>query len=138
MTVFDEVDYIIPQQVNAAVEQDQTSINVIYADTDVFVLFCGMYMKKNWVGAEVYMENFNPGKTVISIRQTAERNRGHFPSLIPLHALTGCDTAPKLYGIGKAKALAALKKHTLKYVEDSSTDFEDVEMEGRSFIAQVF
>ena len=95
-------------------------------------------MKKNWVGAEVYMENFNPGKTVISIRQTAERNRGHFPSLIPLHALTGCDTAPKLYGIGKAKALAALKKHTLKYVEDSSADIEDVEMEGRSFIAQVF
>ena len=39
MTVFDEVDYIIPQQVNAAVEQDQTSINVIYADTDVFVPF---------------------------------------------------------------------------------------------------
>ena len=90
MTVFDEVDYIIPQRVNAAVEQDQTSIKVISADTDVFVLFCEIYMKKNWFGAEIYMENFNPDKTVISIRQTAERNRGHFPSLIPLHALTGC------------------------------------------------
>ena len=101
MTVFDEADYIIPQQVNAAIEQGQTTVKVIYADTDVFALLCGMYMKKNWVGVEIYMENFNPDKTVISIRQTVEQDRDLVPSLIPLHALTGCDTVPKLYGIGR-------------------------------------
>ena len=51
---------------------NQTAIKVISADTDVFRLLCGMYMRKNWVGAEIYMENFNPDKTVISIRQTVE------------------------------------------------------------------
>ena len=93
-------------------------------------------MRKNWVGAEIYMENFNPDKTVISIRQTVEQNRDLVPSLIHLHTLTSCDTVPKLYRIGKAKALAVLKKYPLKYVGDSSADIEDVKMEGRLFIAQ--
>ena len=95
-------------------------------------------MKKNWVGAEIYMDSFNPDKTGISIRQTVERNRDLVPSLIPLHALTDCDTFPKLYGIGKAKALAVLKKHPLKYVGNSSADIENVKMEGRPFIAQCY
>ena len=43
-----------------------------------------------------------------------------------------------LYGIGKAKALAVLKKHPLKYVGDASADIEDVKVEGRSFIAQCY
>ena len=72
MTMFDEADYIIPQQVNTVIEQDQTAVKVISADTDVFVLLCGMYMKKNWAAAEVYMEDFNPDKTLISIRRTVE------------------------------------------------------------------
>ena len=59
MTMFDEADYIIPQQVNTAIEQGQTAVKVISADTDVFVLLRGMYVKKNWAAAEVYMEDFN-------------------------------------------------------------------------------
>ena len=110
-TVFDEADYIIPQQVNSAIEQGNKVIKVICADTDGFVLLCGMHIKKNWAETEVYMENFNPDKTLIIIRRTVEKNKEFAPSLIPLHALTGCDTVPMLYGIGKAKALAVLKKH---------------------------
>ena len=97
-----------------------------------------MYVKKNWAAAEVYMEDFNPDKTLISIRRTVERNRDLVPSLIPLHALTGCDTVPMLYGIGKAKALAVLKKHPLNYVGDASAGIEDVKVEGTSFIAQCY
>ena len=66
MTVFDEADYIIPQQVNVAVEHGQTAISFCWCN--VFVLLCGMCMKKNWVGAEIYMDSFNPDKTGISIR----------------------------------------------------------------------
>ena len=62
-------------------------------------------MKKNWVGVEIYMANFNPYKTGISTRQTVEQNRDLVPSLSPLHALTGCDTVLKLYQIGKEKGL---------------------------------
>ena len=69
MAMFDEADYIIPQQVNTATEQSQAAIKVISADTDVFLLLGGMYMKENWIGVEIYMDNFNSDKTVISIHQ---------------------------------------------------------------------
>ena len=97
-----------------------------------------MYIKKNWAETEIYMENFNPDKTLISIRRTVKKNKELAPSLIPLHALTGCDTVPMLYGIGKAKALAVLKKHPLKFLGDSTADIEDVKMEGKSFIARCY
>ena len=97
-----------------------------------------MYVKKNWAAAEVYMEDFNPDKTLISIRRTVERNRDLVPSLISLQALTGCDTVPMLYGIGKAKALAVLKKHPPKYVGDAIADIEDVKVVGRSFTAPYY
>ena len=113
-------------------------MKVISADTGIFVLLCGTYVKKNRVGAGIYMGNFNPDKTIFNIRQTVEWNRYLVPFLIPLHALTSCDTVPKLYGIRKAKALAVSKKHPLKYVRDSSADIEDVKTEGRSFIAQCY
>ena len=135
MTMLDEADYIIPQHVNTAIEQGHAAVKVISADTDVFVLLCGMYVKKNWTAAEVDMEDFNPDKPLISIQRTIVRNRDLVPSLIPLHALTGCDTVPILYGIGKTKAFAVLKKHPLKYVGDASADIEDVKVEGRSLIA---
>ena len=34
-------------------------------------------------------------------------------SLLPVHALTGCDTVPKLFGIGKKKGINALAKNNL-------------------------
>ena len=40
-----------------------------------------------------------------------------------------------LYGIGKAKAFAVLKKHPLKFLGDSTADLEDVKIEGKSFVA---
>ena len=73
-TLFDEADYIIPQQVNSAIQQGHKVVKVISADTGVFVLLCGMYVKKNWVESEVYMESFSPYKTLISIRRTVEKN----------------------------------------------------------------
>ena len=55
-THFDEADYIIPHQVNSAIEHGQKVVKVISADTDVFVLLCSHYKYNNWSGAEVYLE----------------------------------------------------------------------------------
>lgn len=132
--MFEEADYIILQQVNSATEQGRKVVKVISADTDVFVLLCGMYIKKNFAGTEVYMDNFNPNKTLINIRRAVEKNIELVPSLIPLHSLTGCDTAP----IRKAKALAVLKKHLLKFLGDSTADIGDVKIEGKSFISRCY
>ena len=55
-----------------------------------------------------------------------------------MHALTGCDTVPMMFGIGKAKALAVLKGHPLKHIGNTESDIEDVKKEGRSFIAHCY
>ena len=43
-SMFDEADYILPQQVDSAVKEGRKSIKVISSDTDVFVLLCRMYL----------------------------------------------------------------------------------------------
>ena len=43
-SMFDEADYILPQQVDSAVKEGRKSIKVISSDTDVFLLLCRMYL----------------------------------------------------------------------------------------------
>ena len=50
-THFDEADYIIQQQVDAAVHEGALCIKVKSADTDVFVLLCSNYLTRNWASA---------------------------------------------------------------------------------------
>ena len=72
---------------------------------------------------------------MISICRKIEKNRELVFSVIPLH---GCDSVLMLYGTGKAKAIALLKKHPLKFLGDSTADIEDVKIEGKSLIAQCY
>ena len=46
-TLFYEVDYIIPQQVESAIQNGSKVIKVC-ADTDVCVLLCAMYKNRGW------------------------------------------------------------------------------------------
>ena len=45
---FDEADYKIPQQVNAAVQAGHSRISVLSDDTDVFVLLCSFIASMDW------------------------------------------------------------------------------------------
>ena len=137
-THYDEADYIIPQQVNAAVKLGHTSIKVISADTDFFVLLCYHYLKQNWSQADIYLENFQPDKGVVSIKRTVEKHSSIIPSLTALHAISGCDSVPKLFGIGKAKALTAMKKMPLNAVGNTDTARSDVIEEGKMFVAMLY
>ena len=76
-THYDEADYIIPQQVDAAVKMGHTSIKVISADTEVFVLLCYHYLKQNWSQADIYLESFQQDKGVVSIKRTVEKHIVH-------------------------------------------------------------
>ena len=49
-------------------------------------------------------------RTIVDMNATVEKYSQFIPSLLALHALTGCDTVPKYYGIGKNKAFNALVK----------------------------
>ena len=55
------------------------------------------------------MEDFIEGKSLISIRKMVEEHKDLRSSLLAIHALTGCDAIPKMFGIGKGQALNVLE-----------------------------
>ena len=119
---FDEADYVIPQQVNAATREGKHKVKVISADTDVFVLLCWAYVEQDWAPCEVVMEPFLASDKFISIADTVKEHRAIIPSLISLHSISGCDTVPMMYGVGKIKALAVGKKMPLEVIGDADAD----------------
>ena len=50
---------------------------------------------------------------MISINKTVKKHKSLVPSKIACHALTGCDSLPKFYGIRKTKATNSLKSVSL-------------------------
>ena len=55
-----------------------------------------------------------------------------------MHALSGCDSVPMMFGIGKAKALKALINVPLKSIGDINADLEEVMNEGFTFVANCY
>ena len=65
------------------------------------------YVTEKWTG-DILLESLEEGRSLISITKAAEEH-GSIASCLPaMHALTGCDTVPKMFGIGKVSALNAL------------------------------
>ena len=125
-TLYDEADYIIPQQVESAIHAGNTVIKVLSSDTDVFVVLCSLYTENNWSPAEVYMDDFEKNKHVVSIRKTAEKHKAVCSMLIRVHAISGCDTVPMMFGIGKLKALKTLASNPLHLLGRIDAGIEDV------------
>ena len=72
---------------------------------------------------------------LININKSVEYNRETIPSLVALHALTGCDSVLMMFGIGKAKGLKAVKATPLKCIGKKSCAIKDVVNEGFKFVA---
>ena len=136
---FDEADYVIQQQVNSLVMQgNNSSIKIISADTDVFVLLCSNFLANGWCQINIYMETFTDESKIISINRSVECNRDIIPSLVALHALTGCDSVPMMFGIGKARGLKALKGNPLQFIDKKSAAMEKVLNEGFKMVASCY
>ena len=76
-------------------------------DTDVFVLLIHFYIEKK-MEVDISMESACAGRTNVDIRHTALKHDNITKFLPAVHALTGCDTASYLFGIGKSTALKEL------------------------------
>ena len=59
------------------------------------------------------MEAFDTTLSLININETAKKHAEIVPSLIGAHALSGCDSVPKLYGTGKKTVIKHLKDQNL-------------------------
>ena len=62
------------------------------------------------------MQSFLSNKAAIIINDTVQYNNRVVSSLIGLHALSGCDSVPMMFGIGKAKALDVTKDFQMEYL----------------------
>ena len=109
----DEADVIIPQQIHIAKQSVKVrNFKVICDDTDVFVLLLYYYVTQKWT-SDILLKSLEEGQPLISIKNTAEKH-GSIASCLPaMHALTGCDTVPKVFDIGKVCAMNALRKNPL-------------------------
>ena len=47
--------------------------------------------------------------TTILINEAVKKHKSIVPSMLDAHALVGCDSVPKLFGIAKIKVINALK-----------------------------
>ena len=80
-------------------------IQIVSDDTDVFVLLVHLYWKLRPLAA-IKMKRFN-GKT-IDINATAMTLGDMCVQLLPMHAITGCDSVSYLFGKGKVSSLKVI------------------------------
>ena len=133
----EEADVIIPYQVSEAIADGKKSVKVICEDTDVFVLLCHCYNIKNW-NIDVYMTDFTEGKNIISINDTVKKHKPLIPELLSVHALSGCDTVPMYFGIGKKKALKVAATLKLSFLGEIDATEDQYLSESRKFIAACY
>ena len=76
------------------------------------MLLLPYYVTQKWMG-NILFESFEEGRSPISIKKTAEKHGSVASSLPEMYALTGCDTVPKMFDIGKVSALNVLQKNPL-------------------------
>ena len=72
------------------------------------------------------------------LTETVKKHKSIVPSILAGHALTGCDSVRKLYGIGKTKAINALKSVSLSAFgnpESSEAEYMD---DVKHFIAKYY
>ena len=136
-TTHEEADVIIPMQVESAISEGKKDIAIHCDDTDVFVLICHLYQKQEWK-SNIFMKGFAKNTDLISIQKTVETHTDIMPYLPACHILTGCDTVPQMFRIGKKKALTAGRKIPLKrFMRRESTEAEYM-AEAKAFVASCY
>ena len=85
------------------------SISVISDDTDVFVLLLHHYQL---AGLEVPLTMESPSKerAILDINLTQAKHKEIVTNLLPVHAISGCDTVACYLGIGKGRVIKRLKE----------------------------
>ena len=71
------------------------------------------------------MDPFQIESKLVSIKKSTYARPNIIPSLNALHAISGCDAVPQMFGIGK-KNLNAAENVSLNYLGDKDADMQDV------------
>ena len=105
-TSHEEADPIIPQQVLFAAKEGAKCVKIVSDDTDFF--------DQQKLSTTVLMEETSEQWKMIDIGKTVAKHKDIIPSLIAAHTLSGCDSVPQMFGIGKKTILKKLKDYPLR------------------------
>ena len=135
----EKADNIIVQQVlSCAAENAESKIIVVADDTDVFVLLLHYHHMAN-IKNVVLMESPIKGRTVVDIGKTVQKHSEIVEGILPVHALSGCDTVVSYFGIGEATELKTLRSgHSLNLVGAPGHSMEYVIQQATSFISACY
>ena len=106
-TTHEDTDVMIPQQVVVLADVGCKTINVIFADTDVFVLLAHYFAEEN-LSVPLIMDPTSRSRSSIDIGATVAKHSSIIPQLIAAHAVSGCDTVGCYHSSRKTKAVKLL------------------------------
>ena len=100
----------------------------------VSVLLFSNFKKINWPLTKLYMNIFTDNNKLISINKSITSSYHNVtPSLIALHAFSGYNSVPMMFGIGKSKIQKAVTKIHLSYVGDVDDNLKNLMRGGKQF-----
>ena len=137
ITTHEEADMIIPQQVATAVRDGRESIKVICDDVDVFVLLVYFYNQEE-CKTEIYLAPTSSSSSLICIKSFVAKHSEIIPSLPAAHGMSGCDSVPMVYGIGKTKVCSVLRDVSLLQLGDVTADETIMIEEAKTFVARCY
>ena len=106
-TSHEEADNIIPQQAIMCAEEQSGATVVVADDADVFVLLLYHYLNEG-LTCPMFMISPIQQRSLIDIKNTVQAHRNMIPGFPAAYALSGCDTVPTYFGIGKGTVLKNL------------------------------
>ena len=138
-TTEEEADLIITQQaIQLAMEDVESRVCVLCDDTDVFALLV-YYFSRKQLQSSMTSESPIHGRSCIYIQETARQHDAIIPAILPLHALTGCDSVAATYGLGKTKAITVARKgYTLDLLGQPMAAIDKVVKQATVFIATCY
>ena len=111
---------------------------MISDDTDVFVLLLHHYQM---AGLEVPLTMESPSKerAILDIKLTQTKHKEIVTNLLPVHAISGCDTVACYLGIGKGRVIKHLKEECdLSAIGNVDAPLQQVIDEATCFISACY
>ena len=134
----EEADIFITQQAIHLAKNPRAQVVVVSDDTDVFALLLHFYLSEN-LESPMFMESPVKGRATIDIKETVLKHTSLVPSILSVHALSGCDSVAATYGIGKATAVKIAREgNKLVQLGDLSANITDVINEATCFMAACY
>jgi hypothetical protein len=139
ITTSHEADNIIVQQAIMCAKEQSGATVVVADDTDVFILLLYHYWNEH-LTCPMFMISPIQQRSLIDIKTTIQAHCTTIPGLPAAHALSGCDTVPTYFEIGKGTVLKNLiaAPNLLSLLGCSDAPLPDVVDQATKFISACY